>query len=182
MSYTTQQRASLIDVAREAIDYGLHHPSAPQVIATSYETALQEIRASFVTLYLRRELRGCIGSLEASRPLVVDVAQNAHAAAFLDPRFLPLQAQEFPELDIHISALSPKSVLEFVSEEDLLCQLRPGVDGLVIAMDRCRGTFLPSVWSTLTEPRAFLKHLKIKAGIPESIYQYKAWRYTVEEI
>lgn len=182
MSYTTQQRATLINVARQAIDHGLHHHSAPQLSITNYETALQDIRATFVTLNLHRELRGCIGSLEASRPLVVDVAQHAYAAAFLDPRFPPLRAQESQELDIHIAALSPKSVLEFVSEEDLLRQLRPGVDGLVIEKDKCRATFLPSVWNTLLEPHVFLTHLKMKAGISESIRDYAAWRYTVEEI
>jgi AmmeMemoRadiSam system protein A len=103
------------------------------------------------------------------------VAQNAYAAAFSDPRFPPLREGEFEELDIHISILSPAEAMHFTSEADLLQQLRPGEDGLVMEEGFRRGTFLPSVWEQLPTPELFLRHLKQKAGLPADY-----WSSTLE--
>lgn len=148
----------------------------------AYPAALQAERASFVTLTIDHQLRGCIGVLEAIRSLVVDVAANAFAAAFEDRRFAPLAAGEYPRLTIHISVLSPPAAMSFVSEADLLRQLRPMADGLVLEEQGYRGTFLPSVWETLPEPREFLRHLKRKAGLPEDYWtaSLRVSRYTTE--
>lgn len=126
------------------------------------------------------ELRGCIGSLEAYQSLVLDVNQNAFAAAFRDPRFPAVSSSEFEHLEIHISVLSPPEPMRVASEEDLLQQLRPGIDGLIIASRGRRATFLPSVWSQLAEPQQFLLHLKHKAGLPSDYWSedMEAWRYT----
>jgi len=145
---------------------------------------LKTLRATFVTLQKQGELRGCIGRLEAARPLAEDIAGNAYSAAFEDPRFQPLHESELDGLEIHLSLLTPSEPLAFTSEQDLLDQLRPGEDGLILAEGSRRGTFLPSVWEQLTTPRQFLEHLKLKAGLPASYWSnsIKAWRYRAEVI
>ncbi len=175
-----KQVQTLLQLARESIAHGLAHGEPLPVQASDYEEVLQAVRASFVTLQIQGRLRGCIGSLEASMPLVEDVVQHAYAAAFSDPRFPPLTDQELPRLDIHISILTPSTPMTFADEADLLRQLRPGVDGLIIAQGGRRATFLPSVWDSLPEPTQFLQHLKLKAGITEE--PLEAWRYTAENI
>lgn len=171
--YTEQQRQILLQVARDSISYGLQHGSAMPVQAGDYEQELQEERACFVTLNKQGELRGCIGSLQAHRPLVEDVAENAFAAAFKDPRFYPFKEVELGELEIHISVLSPATPMEFSSEADLLSQVRPGIDGLILEEGFHRGTFLPSVWEQLPTTKEFLAHLKRKAGLPMDYWSDK---------
>ncbi len=164
--YDQDQRTLLLQVAAQSIAHGLHSGRARVPNVQDYPEPLRARRASFVTLELRGQLRGCIGVLEAIRPLVADVAQNAFAAAFEDPRFPPLGADEYPELSLKISILTPPESLRFSSEAELLAQLRPGVDGLILSEGRHRGTFLPSVWEQLPNPRDFWEHLKWKAGLP----------------
>jgi len=122
--------------------------------------------------------------LEARRPLAEDVVQNAFAAAFGDPRFPPVTEPEVDKLDIHISVLSPLEEMHFASEADLLRQIRPGIDGLVLEDGPYRGTFLPAVWESLPDKRDFLRHLKIKAGLPPDYWSntLRVWRYTTEMI
>jgi AmmeMemoRadiSam system protein A len=158
-------RRALLELAVSAIEKGLGGGRLA-VRATDYPEPLRAPRATFVTLHVGDALRGCIGTLEARRTLVEDVAHNARAAAFEDPRFPPLARAELGRLDIHISVLSAPEPVAFASEEDLLRQLRPRVDGLILQAGPRRGTFLPSVWEQLPEPREFLRHLKRKAGLP----------------
>lgn len=143
---------------------------------------LMEKRATFVTLTIGGHLRGCIGMLEACRPLAEDVAANARAAAFEDPRFEPLTKKEFEKLEIHISVLSPPGELTFLSEEDVLSQIRPGIDGLILQEGFRRGTFLPSVWEELPSKELFWAHLKRKAGLPADYWSdtLRVFRYTTE--
>lgn len=144
---------------------------------------LRETAACFVTLTQDRRLRGCIGSLEPRRPLLDDVRANALAAAFQDPRFAPLPAAEFNVTRIEVSVLSPLKPIEFSDEEDALGKLRPGVDGIVLACEGRRGTFLPQVWDSLPQPRQFLSELKRKAGLPADFWspQVRLFRYEVEK-
>jgi AmmeMemoRadiSam system protein A len=181
---TTAQGETLLDVARRSIVHGLLHGRPLAVGPEEYQDALQAVRASFVTLTLSGKLRGCIGALEATMPLVADVAEHAFAAAFRDPRFPPLTEPEFGEVDIHISVLTPATPMDFEDEADLLSQLRPGEDGLIIAKGARRATFLPSVWASLPDPVQFLSHLKLKAGIDDNDPRepLRAWRYTTESI
>jgi AmmeMemoRadiSam system protein A len=120
--------------------------------------------------------------LEACRPLAEDVAENARAAAFEDPRFPPLTLPELAKLEIHISILSPSEEMVFSSESDLLRQIRPGVDGLILQEGFRRGTFLPSVWAELPEKELFLTHLKLKAGLPADYWSdtLRVFRYTTD--
>jgi AmmeMemoRadiSam system protein A len=176
-------RQTLLQVAANSIRHGLDTGLALTVKVADYSSALQQPGASFITLTIQHQLRGCIGMLEATRPLVEDVAQNAYAAAFKDSRFPPLRAAEYDQLEYHISILNPAEPIEFESEADLLQQLRPGIDGLVLEDGGRRATFLPSVWESLPHAVDFLRHLKMKAGLPSDYWSntLRAQRYTVEE-
>lgn len=182
MSLTEQDRQILLKVAREAIEHELAAGDLLPINTQEYGPALQEIKASFVTLEILGNLRGCIGALVAARPLVNDVACHAHAAAFSDPRFPALRYEEFPNLTIHISILSSPEPVLFKSEADLISKLRPGVDGLILEDGWNKGTFLPSVWNTLPNPKEFLRHLKHKAGLDMDYWseRLRIQRYTTE--
>jgi AmmeMemoRadiSam system protein A len=176
-------KATLIDIAEKSIAYGLKNHHCLAVNTKEYSPELQKAGAAFVTLKLHGELRGCIGSLEAYRPLIEDVTENAYAAAFRDPRFIPLSAKEFDELEYHISVLNPPVDFPVKSEQDLLQQLRPGQDGLILEEGAHRATFLPSVWDGLLSSHDFLHHLKLKAGLPADYWSdsLRFKRYEVEE-
>jgi len=105
-------------------------------------------------------------------------------AAFRDPRFPPLAADEFDELDIHLSILTPAEPVSFTSEQELITQLQPGIDGLILEEGHRRGTFLPSVWEQLPEPQQFLRHLKQKAGLSPDYWSenIRISRYRTEMI
>lgn len=153
---------TLLALARNAIAARLGLATQP----TADLPALHEPAATFVTLTQRGQLRGCIGSLEAWRPLGQDVRENALAAAFRDPRFAPLAAGELPLTRVEVSLLTPAVALPFADQADALAQLRPGEDGIVFSCGRRRATFLPQVWEQLPDPAAFMAHLKQKAGLP----------------
>lgn len=182
MVYDAAQRATLLAAAARSIACGLVRGVPLALDPGAYPAPLRAIRATFVTLDLDSALRGCIGVLDAVRPLIEDVARNAFAAAFEDPRFLPLQADECPRSTIRISVLATPEPLAFASESALLSQLRPGQDGLILAERGRRSTFLPAVWAELPDPELFLEHLKRKAGLPGGYWSdtVQAWRYTAE--
>jgi AmmeMemoRadiSam system protein A len=144
---------------------------------------LEQPGASFVTLTQDGALRGCIGSLEARRPLHIDVKSNAVAAALHDPRFAPLTFTELECTRIEVSLVSPMQPMRFSSQADALSQLRPGVDGVVFEYAHYRSTFLPQVWEQLPDTREFLAHLKHKAGLPMEFWadQVRLTRYTVRK-
>jgi AmmeMemoRadiSam system protein A len=176
------ERRLLLTLAADSIEHGLAHGHPLRPDLSAYPSSFRVERATFVTLEIAAALRGCIGVLRATRPLVVDVAQNAFSAAFEDPRFPPLTQAEFPRLDIHISVLTPSERIEVCSEADLLAQLRPGVDGLILEDRGHRGTFLPAVWEQIPEPADFLAHLRRKAGLPSGYWsdQLRISRYRTE--
>ncbi len=177
------QRETLLGLARAAIRYGLEHATIMPITTRHYDDALREQGASFVTLTLAGELRGCIGSLEAHRPLAEDVVHNAFSAAFSDPRFMPLSSAELERIKIAISVLNPAEALNVSSEAQLIAQLRPGIDGLILQEGSRRGTFLPSVWEQLPDPEQFLHHLKLKAGLPAHHWSetLRFYRYTTTQ-
>ncbi len=179
---TDTQRNQLLTAARRSIDFGLRLGEPLEIDPDNYSGRLREKRATFVTLLTReRDLRGCIGTLEPQRPLVSDVAHNAFSAASRDPRFPPITEAEYAHVSIQVSVLSLPEPIEADTEEALLRQLRPGVDGLILEAGSRRATFLPSVWESLPQPREFVSALKRKAGIvahtPEPLI---CWRYTTE--
>ncbi|MEF8793351.1 AmmeMemoRadiSam system protein A [Thiohalorhabdus sp.] len=172
----------LLELAETGIDHGLARgqPMEPDLDAVS--PRLREQRAAFVTLRRDGDLRGCIGSLEARRPLALDVAINAFGAAFRDPRFPPLEAAERDAVACKIEVLSVPEPLSFTTEAGLLDQLVPGRDGLLLEAGSRKGTFLPTVWDQLPEPEAFWRHLKRKANLPADYFDpaMRVHRYTTE--
>lgn len=175
-------RAQLKRIAKEAIDYGLEHQQALIVDLPTMPEALIATRATFVTLEENEQLRGCIGMLEARRPLAQDVASNSYAAAFTDPRFPPVSRSESENITIHISILNPSELLSIESETELIQILRPNIDGIILEDDNHRATFLPSVWQSLPKPTSFIQHLKSKAGFAADYWSkdIRAYRYTTE--
>ncbi|WP_262964364.1 AmmeMemoRadiSam system protein A [Methylobacter psychrophilus] len=184
MSLNKEHQQQLLNVAKSSIQHGLQTGRPLTINLADFPTALTEHRATFVTLQKNHQLRGCIGMLEAVRPLVEDIAENAFLAAFKDPRFMPLTEDEFGELEIHLSILTPAEAVSFTSEQDLITRLQPGIDGLILEEGRKRGTFLPSVWEQLPEPEEFLQHLKQKAGLAPNYWSknIKIYRYRTEMI
>ncbi|MBT4040729.1 MAG: AmmeMemoRadiSam system protein B [Rhodospirillales bacterium] len=157
--------ATFLKIAGASIEHGLAKHNLISVNLNSFPVILRETGACFVTLHKDNQLRGCIGSPEAHQPLIKDIAFNAYRAALEDPRFPPLQTNEISDIDLSISVLSPQSPMTIANEADLLKQLRPGTDGLVIGDSGKRALFLPSVWEQLPEPADFLNRLKVKAGM-----------------
>jgi len=157
---------ALVSIARGAVGEALGRPNG----TASAHAALDAPGATFVTLTQGGLLRGCIGSLEATRPLRADVHANAIAAAFRDPRFPPLQAAEFDTTRVEVSLLSASRPIVAGDEAELLRALVPGTDGVTLEFGRHRATFLPQVWESLDEPRRFLDALKRKAGLPAEFW------------
>ena len=170
---------TLIAHARSAIAQRLGIPTAPMPQAPF----LADPGATFVTLKVEGELRGCVGSLVPRRPLGEDVRANAQAAAFDDPRFPPLDRAEFDALEVEVSVLSVAAPIVVASEGELHAQLRPGIDGVTLQWGVRRATFLPQVWESLPDAREFLGHLKRKAGLPLDFWsdELAISRYTVEK-
>lgn len=141
--------------------------------------------ACFVTLEKKNgDLRGCIGSIIAHRWLIDDLAQNAQNSAFSDPRFQPLKKHEFEELNINVSLLSSPEKMHFKDEQDLLDQVKPFIDGIIIKDKGYQAVYLPSVWEQLPEKEIFLESLKIKAGMTPKHFSstFEAFRFTTEYI
>ncbi len=165
---TKSEGAYLLKTARASIETYLKSHERLEIMPSDVPTkSLAEDGACFVTLYIGkdRSLRGCIGSLEASRPLVFDVADNALNSAFGDPRFPKVRTEEMKDIKIEISVLTKPVKLEVSSAKDLLKKLIPRKHGLTIQKGWARATFLPVVWDELKEKEEFLSHLCMKAGL-----------------
>lgn len=182
MAFDAGQRRSLLALARTSIESALRRGAYVEPQLQDLSSELLERRSCFVTLRAHGELRGCVGALEALRPLAEDVWRNAYGCAFNDPRFTPLTSAEWSFCRLSLSVLTQPQPLSVAGEPDLLAQLRPGVDGLVIEMGAARATFLPSVWEQIAEPAAFVRQLKLKAGWPPDFWspQIRVLRYESE--
>lgn len=182
-SLCPEDQECLRDVAEASIRAGLDtgRPLDPE--PEHFPPGLGVPAATFVTLRLNGSLRGCVGSFEANRPLLEDVAKNAFAAAFRDHRFSPLTWDELAGLEIHISLLTPLTPLTVRNRQELIRGLRPGVDGLLLEDPPHRSTFLPQVWEALPDPENFLGELFLKAGLSENYWSDTLTfsRYGVEE-
>ncbi len=182
--FSQQDQQTLLEIAKQSILHGLSTGHSLPVKATDFSDPLNEKRASFVTLKKNGQLRGCIGMLEAVRPVVEDVAENAFSAAFRDSRFEPVTVDEMDDLSIHLSILSTPQPIEFTTEQELLGKIRPNIDGLILVQGMHRGTFLPAVWESLPDPKSFLDNLKLKAGLEKNHWsdQIKVYCYQTESI
>jgi AmmeMemoRadiSam system protein A len=170
---------ALLRLARGAIGetFGMPVPAPERTLE------LTAVGATFVTLRLAGDLRGCVGTVSAFRALAEDVCHNAFAAAFQDPRFAPLSRDEFAATSIEVSLLGPCAAILALDEDAALVQLRPELDGVVLEAAGRRATFLPQVWEQLPDPREFLVALKRKAGLPPAFWDssVRLSRYSVEK-
>ena len=175
--FNSDEKQLLLHTSHISIQAGLqrNRPYAPDL--SEYPVRLREHLASFVTLKINGQLRGCIGTTSPVSPLITSIADNAYAAAFRDPRFPSLTKNEYKHINISISILGPSKEIQFTSEQDIIAQLRPGIDGLIIEREGHKATFLPAVWESLQNAEDFLFHLKHKAGISMSSPPTRAWSY-----
>ncbi len=177
--FDTSREQTLLHLARAAIakELGFISDDLPR------PAWMEEPGATFVTLTLHGRMRGCIGSLEANRPLIDDVRQNAVAAAFHDPRFAPLTKAEFAEVVIDVALLSTPELISFSSERDALAKLNPGVDGVTLECGSKRASFLPHAWAESPDPQVFLALLKNQAGLADDFWSddIKLSRFTIRK-
>lgn len=168
---TPVEKRCLLRLAKDAIESAVNQCSLAPVCLEDLPPALSLHAASFVTLYRRGSLRGCVGGLEPRMPLAEDVREHALMAALHDCRFEPVDPDELPGLDIEISVLSPTRRLEFADPADLLARLRPTQDGVILTYGDRRGTLLPQVWKRIPDRVAFLGALCEKMGLDPCAWQ-----------
>ncbi len=175
-------REPLLDIAQQSIRHGIVNGKCPNVEVLSFPHPMRTHRRTFVSVHTGGKLRGCVGSLAPNNPLIADVVQNAYRAAFEDKRFKPLAEEDLTETDISVSVLSTPRPITFKGEADLVAQIQPDTDGLILQDGDKRGIFLPVVWEQIAAPGEFLRNLKRKAGLPLDHWSdgIKVWRYTTE--
>lgn len=174
----------LLDIVKQTLGHSLQTGKPPNVNTNTFPDLLRNVRGTFVTIERHGKLRGCIGTLEPHQPLIDDLVANAYKAGFKDPRFPPLNKGDADGLTWSISILTPKQAMTFEDEADLLAQLEPGIDGLIIQDGARRSTFLPQVWDQIPDRRDFLGRLKQKAGLRPDHWSdsFQVWRYRVTKI
>ena len=158
-------RRVLLDVAADVIGDAVARRDPRMPNPSDFDGRLREPGASFVTLERGDQLLGCIGSLVAAEPLVVDVARHALAAAFADPRLPPVTRNDFEEMSIKVSVLTEPRPLAAATFDELVAAVRSGVDGVLVEAGRHRATLLPSVWGHVADTEEFLAVLWHKAGL-----------------
>ncbi len=181
---SNDERRYLLDLARRTISQAVTGQPAEKTQDPVIPHNLQQNGASFVTLTIAGELRGCIGTLEAFQPLYRDVADHARQAALEDYRFSPVTEAELPLIEIEISHLTSPLPLQYNNSADLPGLLRPNVDGVILKDRSRRATFLPQVWAQLPDPQMFLSHLCQKMGAQPDLWRRKVLEisiYHVEE-
>ena len=181
---TTEEKQILLRIARRALEQGVRGEKVSPLELKSLPPRLQGWGASFVTLTMHGDLRGCIGALEPYQPLAEDVREHAVAAAQEDYRFTPVRSEELSDITIEVSRLTTPVPLEYSTPEDLLSKLCPGVDGVVLRDGFQRATFLPQVWEKISGAEEFLSHLCLKMGATPDVWRHKhldVLVYQVEE-
>lgn len=179
-----KDRAYLLKLARTTIEKAVNHQPLPELKESELSQDLLALGAAFVTLTIRGDLRGCIGSLEAYQSLVADVRDHARQAALEDYRFPPVSPGEVEKLQIEISRLTKPVPLPYEKASDLPGLLHPGEDGVILKDGYKRATFLPQVWEQLPDPDEFLSHLCAKMGASADLWKRKVLEvsiYHVEE-
>ncbi len=178
------EQGILLRIAREALDSSVRGEPLPAIPLPALPEPLQENGASFVTLTIEGQLRGCIGALEAYQPLALDVQEHAVAAALQDYRFPNVRPTELSFIEIEVSVLTPRSPLAYDSPQDLIQKLRPGIDGVVLQDGFRKATFLPQVWDQISDPERFLSQLCLKMGANADLWRTKhiqVFTYQVQE-
>ncbi len=181
---TKEEKKTLLTIARAALESGVRRQPLPSLDDENITPTLHAEGASFVTLTMHGNLRGCIGALEPYQPLVDDVREHAVAAAMEDYRFPPVQDNELANIKIEVSRLTRPVRLEYSDADDLLGKLRPTVDGVILKDGFRRATFLPQVWEKIPGPVEFLENLCYKMGASQDAWRRKhldVLVYQVEE-
>ena len=181
---TPEEKQTLLRLAREALQQGVAGRTMVPLDPESLTPALRADGASFITLTIDGDLRGCIGALEPYQPLAEDVREHAVAAALEDPRFPPVSRQETDRIQIEISRLTLPKPVEYTDAEDLLSRLRPHVDGVILRDGFRKATFLPQVWEKIPDKAEFLENLCYKMGAAPDAWRLKhleVLTYQVEE-
>ena len=182
-SLKPKEKQFLFTLARQAINQGLEGEFKLPVITDIPYRSLKVDQATFVTLTINSQLRGCIGHLEAIQSLYLDVYENASAAAFKDYRFNPVTRPEFSQLNIEISILSAPVPIKAKTPDEKLKAITPHAHGLILELQGRRSTFLPQVWEDLPIKEEFLAHLSQKALLTSDAWQNpqaKLSTYTVK--
>lgn len=181
---TLDEQKTLLRLAREAMEHGVKREKLPPLDGSVLTPHLREEGASFVTLTVRGQLRGCIGALEPYQSLAEDVREHAVAAALEDPRFPKVSERELNGIQIEVSRLTRPVPLDYKDAADLLSQLRPHVDGVILRDGFRRATFLPQVWEKIPDAAEFLGNLCYKMGVNPDLWRTKhldVLIYQVEE-
>ncbi|MBW6465478.1 MAG: AmmeMemoRadiSam system protein A [Brevefilum sp.] len=181
---TTTEQDILLTTARQALENAVRGDPVPQIELDDLPPALREPGASFVTLTIAGNLRGCIGALDPYQPLALDVQEHAVAAALQDYRFPRVKPAELPHIQVEVSALTPRTRLEYQGPRDLIARLRPHIDGVILQDGLRKATFLPQVWDKLPDPEEFLSHLCMKMGGSGDLWRKKkldVFVYQVQE-
>ncbi len=181
---TLEEQKTLLRMARDAMERGVKGGKLPPMDESTLTPHLREVGASFITLTVHGQLRGCIGALEPYQSLAEDVREHAIAAALEDPRFPAVSERELDRIEIEVSRLTRPVPLEYKDANDLLSRLRPHVDGVVLRDSFRRSTFLPQVWEKIPDPAEFLNNLCYKMGASPDIWRTKhldVLIYQVEE-
>lgn len=177
LNLSKNQGQALVRLARRTIMERLGQKTPGDESDNLTDSSFQEMRGTFVTLTIKGQLRGCIGSLDATESILDGVRRNAVNASFNDPRFSPLKADELDQVDIEISILTEPQPLEYQDSADLLSKLRVNVDGVILRKGSASATFLPQVWEQLPQPDKFLSHLCEKARLSDD-----AWKNEKEKL
>jgi len=181
---TDAEKQTLLQLGREAVEHAVRGKSLPALDLDTLTAALRENGASFVTLTINNELRGCIGALEAYQPLAQDVREHAIAAALEDPRFEPVSESELNRIRIEVSRLTEPQALSYANADELIAKIRPHVDGVILKNSFRKATFLPQVWEKIPEPDEFLGQLCRKMGARSNLWReatLQVYTYQVEE-
>jgi AmmeMemoRadiSam system protein A len=181
---TDEEKKTLLQLARSSLEIGVRGQPLPRIPASELSARLKEPGASFATLTINGELRGCIGALEPYQSLAHDVQEHALAAALEDPRFPPVRPEELNQIQVEISRLTLPEMIEYTDASDLLSQLRPEIDGVILRDGMRRATFLPQVWEKIPDKETFLDNLCMKMGAAPDTWRKKhleVLTYQVEE-
>lgn len=181
---TLEERTTLLRLARQALELGVRGENVPALDESTLTPKLRENGASFVTLTVGGQLRGCIGALEPYQSLAEDVREHVVAAALEDPRFPAVSERELNAIQIEVSRLTHPVPLDYKEASDLLSKLRPHVDGVILRDSARRATFLPQVWEKITDPADFLSNLCYKMGLPPDTWHTRhleVFTYQVED-
>jgi len=181
---TLEEQQTLLRMAREAMECGVKGKKLLPLSESLLTSNLRKHGASFITLTIRGQLRGCIGTLEAHQPLADDVREHAIAAALEDPRFPRVREDELSRIQMEVSCLTRPVLLEYKDAADLVSKLRPHVDGVILRDGHRRATFLPQVWAKIPDPYDFVDNLCYKMGVSENAWRVKhldVLIYQVEE-